>query len=140
MLHDAQTASRAGKTSVIDSYYDVLIKHYIGTPPFSWLINQDDPYFDAAKLVAELDYMQLPRADAIVFLDIDEQTWGRFLSERARRYDHGVSMESFFSMQPLMQKACAQTAEDQGAKYVSVKQSWSSPEHTARVLMDALDF
>lgn len=134
LLHDAKIASSDGKLSVVDSYYDVLIKHYIGQKPFEWLIRHDDPYFEIAKSMVELDYQKLPRADIIAFLEIDEDTWLRFLATRNRRYDKVVQLESFFSMQPLILKACIETAKDHGARFVHVTQSWSSGADTATLV------
>lgn len=137
-LFDADRVRSSGAIAIVDSYYDVLVRHYLGTPPFAWLIPEDDPYFEVAKRMVELDYWTLPRPDAIVMLKLDERTWLKFMEARGREFDRSASLDRHFEMQHLIEEACHRTAIDLSTRVYTINQNWSSAEATALLVKSEL--
>lgn len=131
-LHNAKEAATATGCCIIDSYYDVLIHHYLGDPDFRWLIEPSDPYFPVAKAMAAVDYTHLPRADVIVFLNVERETWRKMLTARGRRLDKDDNLQDAFGMQNAIRQACLSTAADHNTRIVEVDQRWEQPKETTQ--------
>ena len=82
--------------------------------------------------MAAADYSHLPRADAIVFLEVDFDTWQKMLLARGRRLDKEDGLDQQFGMQKEILAACEATARDQGSKLIKVKQHWGKQEEVVR--------
>ena len=134
---DAQRTN--GHSAIIDSYYDVLIGRYLGKPPFEWLMAKDDPYFSAASAMAEQDWKLLPKADVLVFLHLNEETWADFMKRRDRDFDRSAQLRTHFEMQELMLEAAKLAADEHNTKLLIIDQFSGSPEETARNVTDRLE-
>ena len=137
-LHDAKEAATTSVCSIIDSYYDVLIHHYLGEPDFHWLIEPSDPYFPVAKAMAAVDYTYLPRADVIVFLNVEMETWMKMLTVRGRRLDKDDKIQDAFGMQNAIRRACLSTAHDHNTRVVQIDQHWDQLEETTQAVFSAV--
>lgn len=133
-LHDASEAAIVNGCSIVDSYYDVLIHHYLGESDFRWLIKPSDPYFPVAKAMAAVDYTHLPRADVIVFLNVELETWVKMLAARGRRLDKDENLQDAFGMQNAIRRACLSTTDDHNTRIVEVNQRWEKPKETTQVV------
>lgn len=138
LLFKAAHAARRDGCSVIDSYYDVLIHHYLGKPEFHWLIKPTDPYFVAAKEVCAADYQNLPKADVIIFLRVDLESWKQMLDSRGRRLDRDDNLKAEFGMQEEIWRACLQTSVEHGSRLVEARQQWGSISETVEMVSSAL--
>ena len=134
-LHDAKDIAITAGCCIIDSYYDILIHHYLGDNDFRWLIDPSDPYFAVAKAMSDLDYIHLPRADVIVFLNVEMETWSKMLAGRDRRLDKDDSLKDGFGMQEAIRKACIETAKDHGTQLVEIDQLWEKPQETMEAVV-----
>jgi thymidylate kinase len=133
-LFAAADTHRSGGIAIVDSYYDVLIARYLGSPPFNWLLSPTDPYFAAAKEMVEADWQNLPKASVLVFLRLNEQVWREFVSRRDRDLDRSARITEFFQMQELMEAACREAEADHATRLVIVDQRSSTPDETARAV------
>lgn len=137
-LFKADQTRNSGKLSIIDSYYDVLVNCYLGEQPFEWLISSSDPYFPAAQKMALVDWAELPKADLLIFLRLDEKVWQEFMARRDRDFDRVAELSKHFAMQLKMEEACRKAAEDHGSRLVIIDQTSSTPEFTARRVAEAI--
>ncbi len=130
-LFIADEKRRQGASIIVDSYYDVLIRHYLGKPAFNWLMPRDDPYFDAATAMVKADWELLPKADVLVFLRLDEGTWTDFMKKRDRDFDRSAQLRSHFEMQDLMLEASRRASSEHQTKLIVIEQRAGSPGETA---------
>lgn len=137
-LYAANKIRASGKLAIIDSYYDVLVADYLGQPAFEWLIDRIDPYFSVAELMVRNDWELLPKADIIVFLDMDKATWLEFMRRRDRDFDRNADLDRHFEMQRIMLGACRRAVAEHGGELVVVQQQSSTPEETARRVLKAI--
>lgn len=137
-LFKADAARKNNQTAIIDSYYDVLIARYLGDDAFEWLVSRQDPYFPAAKAMVDADWETLPKADVIVFLNLDEATWIEFMSRRDRDFDRNAELNKHFEMQEKMLQACKAAEQAHGSSLIVVNQASSTPEETARRVATAI--
>ena len=121
-LFEADRLRRSGTIAIVDSYYDKLIARYINDEKMGWLIPADDPYFAAACTVAELDWVYLPDADAIVFLEVTQDQWQMLLEQRKRDIDREKLFLESFSTQDIFRKAAEDFAAERGAALIVVRQ------------------
>tara|TARA_R110001592_G_scaffold245224_3_gene506587 strand:- start:281 stop:811 length:531 start_codon:yes stop_codon:yes gene_type:complete len=133
-LYRADELKRNGQIAIIDSYYDVLVSQYLRKPSFSWLIPLADPYFPVAEAMAKSDWVNLPKADILVFLRIQEATWGKFIAKRGRQFDQTAGLLQGFQMQAELEAACQMAADSHGTRLVICDQTNSSPEDTANLI------
>ena len=136
-LYAAAEAARPGD-AVIDSYYDILLSNYLGTPPFAWLVPPEDPYFPIARKMADLDWQTLPRADVLVFLSLGERVWNAFMDRRAREFDREAGLREQFAMQDLMEQACRRVEAEHGTRLLIMEQEDTSPARTAARILKRL--
>jgi len=120
-----------GGSAIVDSYYDVLIGDYLGKPSFNWLMPPGDPYFQAAEAMVRADWELLPKADVLVFLQLNEDTWFDFMKRRDREFDRSAQLKSHFDMQELMLQASRRASKEHGTKLLVIEQQTGSPEETA---------
>ncbi|WP_133734813.1 hypothetical protein [Halospina denitrificans] len=138
-LFRAEDKRTQGGSVIVDSYYDVLIGDYLGKPAFNWLMPTNDPYFDAASAMVREDWNRLPKADVLVFLYLDEDTWMDFMKKRDRDFDRSAQLESHFEMQELMLQASRRAATEHHTKLLVIEQRSGSPEDTALRVRDRLE-
>ncbi|GAD61798.1 hypothetical protein, partial [Aquipseudomonas alcaligenes] len=131
-LFKANETRKSGRLSVIDSYYDILIACYLGDDSFEWLLSRDDPYFPTAHAMVQADWKNLPKADLLIFLRLDEKTWHEFMDRRDRDFDRTAELTKHFEMQAKMEQACRKAAEDHGTRLIIINQTSATPEITAR--------
>lgn len=127
-----------GGVAIVDSYYDKLVSLYLEQDCFSWLLPKADPYFKVALEMARVDYAQLPVADILIFLRLDESTWRRFSETRGRIFDESAQLLKNFEMQRHLEDASRTASEKWGMRLCIVEQTWSSPDKTARIVRDIL--
>lgn len=131
MIIDAHNIREQGGTAIVDSYYDVLLRNYIRSEAFQWLIPQEDAYFSAAIEMAEADYQQLPVPDVLIFLRLEQSVWNKMMTQRGRQFDTDANLQEFFAMQDAMEAACRKYELERRAKLLIVDQYWSDPETIA---------
>lgn len=119
----ADAASRAGATAVVDSFYDKMLHHYLGREDFTWLMGAHDPYLPILAQLAALDARALPTLDLIVFLTVGKEAWLERLRARRRHQDTANDIASAFGMQDLMLEACEAVARADGATLVRIDTS-----------------
>jgi hypothetical protein len=96
----------AGHTAILDSYYDKWCIGWLGRPGLEWLIDPDDQYMPVAMQMAATDHKQLPAADVVIMLEIDEQQWLEQLAARGRAIDrHDSFLRSHGSQAHLVETA-----------------------------------
>lgn len=137
-LFKADEARTNGRHSVIDSYYDILVACYLGDDSFEWLLSRDDPYFPAAQEMVKTDWAKLPKADLLVFLRLDENTWHEFMERRDRDFDRTAELNKHFEMQKKMEQACRKAAEAHGTRLIIINQTSATPDITARRVADSI--
>jgi hypothetical protein len=118
----AHEVARSGGVALLDTYYDKLCAKWLGRPGMEWLLDPEDPYFPAAKMIAELDYELLPTADTLVYFDVDEATWRGFLVGRGRVMDSEALVAESYRTGPYFRAAAEGFAGDMGARLVVVPQ------------------
>lgn len=137
-LFKADETRKRGGHSVVDSYYDILVASYLGDDAFEWLLSREDPYFLAAKEMVKADWATLPKADLLVFLQLDEKTWHEFMNRRDRDFDRTAELNKHFEMQARMKHACQTAAEAHGTRLIIINQTSATPEITARRVLDSI--
>ena len=81
-LRNAQKCVNEGMIAIVDSYYDKLFNYYIDSPEIEWLFPKSHEYFSVMKQITELDKRNLPTADFLLFFQIDEELWKKFLKKK----------------------------------------------------------
>ncbi|OPZ21563.1 MAG: hypothetical protein BWZ03_00785 [bacterium ADurb.BinA186] len=118
-LYDAKRARDEGDTAIVDSYYDKITSYYIDKPGMEWLISPKDPYFEAAQILTNVDTQHLPDADCMIFLDIDIETWQKFLKLRNRNRDHIEGFqESFYLYKKYIEDAVVKLSHERGIRLI----------------------
>jgi hypothetical protein len=87
LYYAAKDSAARGHAAILDSYYDKWCVGWLGRPGLEWLIEPDDPYMPVARQMASTDHEQLPAADVVIMLEIDEQQWLEQLASRGRVID-----------------------------------------------------
>jgi len=132
-LIEADKVRQQGRPAIVDSYYDVLLSSYLGNRGAEWLLSPDDPYFHVASSMAKVDNVHLPKADVLVFLNIQKSDWVNFLKARNRDLDAAVALAQNYHLQDFMLQACKQEELDHpSTTLVVLDQKNTSPEDTAQ--------
>jgi hypothetical protein len=106
LYYAASDRVAAGRTAILDSYYDKWCIGWLGRPGLEWLIDPDDQYMPVALQMASIDHKQLPAADVVIMLEIDEQQWLEQLAARGRVIDrHDPFLRSHASQAHLIETA-----------------------------------
>jgi deoxyadenosine/deoxycytidine kinase len=137
-LFSAAAIREKGQFAIVDSYYDKLISLYIEQDCFSWLLPKSDPYFEIALDMAKADYCHLPNADVLIFLRLSEPIWQKFMLHRAREFDVSAELAKNFEMQAHFERAAKTASAELKIKLHIIDQTWSSPDETARRVVDQL--
>lgn len=130
-LFHADDVRNSGGTVIVDSYYDILIARYLGKEAFSWLLARGDPYFHVAEAMVREDWANLPKADVLVFLRLDEQCWLEFMERRNRNFDKAAGLAKHFEMQEIMLSAAEEAASKHNTRLLVIDQRSSAPIDTA---------
>lgn len=131
MLFQAQRIQQNGQGVIMDSYYDKALKDYIGTPEMEWLLSPQDPYFESAKKMAELDWEKLPNASCVIGFRISFEDWWSLLDKRNRQFDKDPAFRKSFDSQESYLNSGKKLEKDFGIKYIEFEQKISSPEIAA---------
>ncbi len=137
-LFEADAIRRDGHFVLVDSYYDKLLRYYLGKDGMEWLIALNDPYFELTLEMAELDYEHLPGADVLVFFELDEITWHHFIEGRNRALDRHEGLRSSFGTQKYLRSAAEEYASETGSVLIIFEQKLSTHVQAARELSIAL--
>lgn len=137
-LLQADAASRAGATAVVDTLYDKMLHHYLGNDDFSWLMSPHDAYFPILRDLAALDEQTLPALDTIVFLTVDEHSWLQRLHARNRRQDTVNNIRSAFGMQERMLDACEHIAQVDHSTLIQIDTSGRPVEQVLALVTQSL--
>lgn len=139
-LYEAARIKENGDIALVDSYYDKLFYLYMNMDGLQWLFKASDPYYDEMRMVAKKDHDLLPKADCMVFFQVDRETWGKFLDLRRRELDQDqVFLENCFNAQESFLKVAKQYCQDTGTLLVVVDQVYDSPGNAAVLLRQTLD-
>lgn len=134
MLYEAMHLRNKGQTVLLDSYYDKIMKYYIGKKGAEWLITKNDCYFPVLKKIAALDWNTLPNADCIIIFTMELQDWITLLKRRNRTFDQMALVEQAYQSQQHFVTVADKLARIKGIKCLIFEQSLSSPEMAARRL------
>lgn len=137
-LYQADNVRQRGGVAIVDSYYDKLLHLYLGHTCMEWLIKKEDPYFDVLKQLAQLDYNLLPDADVIIFFELTEATWKKFLQKRNRQLDNDEDLKKSFALQAVLLKAAQQYAKQKGKQLIHFQQDFSSVKEATEKLIKQL--
>lgn len=137
--YEAERLRRAGRSAVLDSYYDKWCVAWLGRPGLEWLIQPDDPYLPTALAMAETDAQILPRADLVVMLEIDEELWRAQLVKRGRRIDTRADFQRSHHSQDLFHAAAMRSAARDGTRLVFHQRQDIPPELEANQLLEQLE-
>lgn len=85
LLKDANLLRNRGGSSIIDSYFDKLTVHLLGTSGMDSFLNPNHEDFHKVMQVAQNDWLNLPNVDVLVFLKVSEEFWKRALLSRNRK-------------------------------------------------------
>jgi hypothetical protein len=135
---DAFESHADGRTAILDSYYDKWCVGWLGHPSFEWLIRPDDPYIEVAKHMAAVDAAELPAADAVVVLEIDEPQWRRQLALRSRRIDSDDLFLTSHPTQELFIQTALARAPGDGTVVVRHRRAAIDPATEAEQLLGIL--
>jgi len=138
-LFKAQKVSQNGGTAVIDAYYDKLMHLFLGSDGLDWFMPPNDSYYPVAKLMAETDYKELPDADAVIGLKVDEELWRNFIAKRGRELDQSQSFTNSFAMQNAFLNAAKQYCSERNIPYIEIQQEDTSPQDTADRVLQLLE-
>lgn len=138
MLYNARDLVKSGQSVITDSYYDQALYHYIGEPGMEWLLNPNDIYFEVAKHIAELDWINLPKPTCIITFEIDYDAWKTLLKIRGRELDKNEEFLKSFKTQKYFIEAGKRLAADFGIKHVHFCPKVSSPQEQAKLLLESL--
>lgn len=127
LYYTADGVRRDGGVAVLDSYYDKWCIGWLGKPGLEWLISPDDPYFEVARNMAELDAELLPRADVVVVLEIDEQQWLEQVGGRGRTIDRHDPFLKSHSTQELFVATALERAPVDGTRVVRHRRERMDP-------------
>ncbi len=119
-LYRADALRKQGRTVFVDSFYDKLIKDWLGKPGMEWLIDKDDPYYDLVSTLAQRDYEKLPEADCIVFFRVTKEVWNTMLQTRSRLLDWHPGFLDSFDTQQYFEDATHKYAGEKGATVLRV--------------------
>jgi|GEM_PF-1713296 len=139
-LYKAQDDAREGKIAFVDSYFDKLLTHYLENENMSWFLPKNDPYHSLIKQMAELDYVDLPNADIVVFFDLDEETWEDFVVMRGRMQDGEEEYRAqCFGLREPMLDACKRYSKEHDKKLLIFKQEPTGVSQAALRLKSVLE-
>jgi hypothetical protein len=128
-----------GNSCVLDSYYDKWCIGWLGLPGLEWLISPDDPYFAVARSMAQVDADVLPRADAVVMLEIEEPLWRAQIAARGRGIDrHAPFANSYASQAHFVETALTRGAQD-GTDVIRFTRSSAPPRDEAVRILALLE-
>lgn len=137
-LYEARALADNGEIALIDSLYDKLCASYLGAQGMEWLLDPDDPYFDVARSVAELDYQLLPDVDAVVCVSVDEDAYRTLIEKRNRTLDRSENLTLFWNTQKYFIESAENYAHNRRVPYVSHNNEIGSIQESARRLYHQL--
>jgi hypothetical protein len=103
-----------------------------------WLLHPDDPYFDVARHMAQVDLERLPLADTLIFFDIDYQTWHHFLRIRSRKTEEGLFAHTVFFMHEYLRSGVEFLKKTYGTHVITIKNKFGTSRGTAEMLIPLL--
>lgn len=110
---EAQRLVLKGELVLLDTFYDKLTYLYMDDKEnFNWLFDHTNDYYQCLKDIARLDYITLPDADYLIFIDIDEKDWKKFLKRRGRDLDKNNDFLKSFNGKETIKKAIKQYSEE----------------------------
>lgn len=138
MLYEADRLRKAGRTVLIDTFYDKLVCKYLGSAGMEWLMSRDDPYFELAKRLADLDYNELPDCDCLVFFSVDETAWRNLLRFRNRRFDSDNPLEDSYHTYSLFLASAKEYCAEKNIKFIEFENKIDTPLRSAQDLLALL--
>jgi len=128
-----------GNLVFMDSYYDKITGYYLDKPGMEWLISPNDPYFDCAWQVTQLDIELLPDADCIVLFEIGFDDWITMLDSRGRVRDNIDGFRAnYIRYKAYIADAVEQVCQDRNIPFVRFHQKLSNPYTQAQALKSIL--
>jgi len=138
LLYEADRLRRAGAISVMDSYYDKLVVKYLGKKGMEWLLPPDDPYFNLAFSMAEMDYATLPDCDCLVYFQVDRETWCQYLSRRNRMFDKENPLIDSYCTADVFKYAAEEYCKEKNIPLLVFENKVSTPKDAAISLRNAM--
>jgi hypothetical protein len=123
---------------MLDSYYDKLFYLYHNKKGIEWLFDKDDLYYDEMISIASKDYKYLPNSDVIVFFQMDEFNWSKFIKIRNRNLDNDLEFKKSFILQEAMIHAVKYYCNEFDCQLIIHNQSFSSPKIEAQKIVEKL--
>ncbi len=119
---EAERKTESGELVLFDTFYDKLTHLYLDDRDnFDWLFDYSNDYFDCLRRIAKLDYETLPDADYIIFIDIEEDDWKKFLLRRGRDLDKNDTFLKSFNGKKSIKNAIYKYKEDLRVKGKSLE-------------------
>lgn len=138
---DARAIADAGGKAIADAGIFLVNREIIYADSCAfWYGHLKKEHKDEIYKMAVADWSNSPCPDVLVLLETDEDTWLRFLRQRARSAD---SDETFLSDYPAQQadiaRAAEQFAKDRGIKFITYQNTTQTPEQNALLLWKKLE-
>lgn len=128
-----------GNVVIMDSYYDKITGYYLDKPGMEWLMHPEDPYFECAMEVCQLDNQFLPDADCIVLFEVSFDDWMKLLDSRGRDLDNIEGFrESYSRYKSYIADAVEKISKERNIKLVRFEQKFSDPQTQAEELKQIL--
>lgn len=134
LLREADRIRASGGVSLVDSYYDKLLAHYLARPGMEWLLSPNDPYFDLAMGIARTDWHILPNADCIVTFVVEPADWRAMLERRNRALDRDEAFSKSYETQRYFIDAAIQLAAERNINIAHFRQTFGTVQHAAERL------
>ena len=131
-LYQAAALAKAGRTVLVDSYFDKLLYFCLGKPGMEWLIPTTDTYFEIAREMAKLDLEALPLPDCLIVFLLDYETWCQLLQTRRRRTEKGLFSRDVFRMQDYICAGVDFLRTNFGITTITIQTEFSSPLEMAK--------
>ncbi len=138
LYYAASDRVAAGHTAILDSYYDKWCVGWLGSPGLEWLIDPDDQYMPVAMQMASTDHKQLPAADVVIVLEIDEQQWLEQLAARGRVIDRHDRFLRSHSSQARLVETALEYGPREGTVVIRHTRTRTPPHEEAGVLLGRL--
>lgn len=134
----AQALRKEGKFVLIDSYFDLVTPFILGHEGGEWIIEKEDPYFNALNAMAQVDLERLPLPDILVVFHCNRNHWEEMIRGRGRKSDQNRNLDATYALLPFFEDAANFFAKERKVKILHLEVDFGSPQKTAEKLRDLL--
>lgn len=136
-FHDARMLADAGNIAITDTALFLINRELIHAPCCDWYYGLMSPAERAQTYQqAEIDWKASPCPDILILLELDSETWRRYLQARGRSMDDDEEfINNYTDMQALIAAAAKQLVDEREIKLISYNNVFGSPEQNAASLV-----